>query len=242
DAGGVRKLAAQISRQRLGPIKELAVTDAHFSAMPADRGQSQRRKQTIKIADTSAAHQCDRTARQFVHPRKRTEQGIGNLHFVRRRADVDNRTVDVEEQGDLFQIQAGKNIHNGVVSNYLHNYNSVQYKKVRWAARSERARPSTSPSTRVTPLNSRSKTFPSLRAIARYSPSAKITRGNAPIDSLITSPPGVSTDHAVLASASPPRSLTNFSVMTAPRWVRVMSVGFPACTRMSERTTELASP
>src|SRR6266700_2121276 len=31
----------------------------------------------------------------------------------------------------------------------------------------------------------------------------------------MTSPPGVSTDQAVLASASPPRSVTSFSVITA---------------------------
>ncbi|KTT67797.1 hypothetical protein NS334_16490 [Sphingomonas endophytica] len=79
-------------------------------------------------------------------------------------------------------------------------------------------------------------------AIARYSPSESTTRGNAPIDSLITSPPGVITDHAVLASASPPFSLTSLSVMTAARWVTVTSVTLPAATRMSERNTELASP
>ena len=56
------------------------------------------------------------------------------------------------------------------------------------------------------------------------------------------SPPGVITDHAVLASASPPRSLTSFSVITAARWLTVTSVSLPAWTRMSERTTELASP
>ena len=66
--------------------------------------------------------------------------------------------------------------------------------------------------------------------------------GNAPINSLMTSPPGVITDQAVLASASPPWSLTSFSVITAARWVMITSVNFPACTRISERTTELASP
>src|ERR1700694_1830261 len=101
---------------------------------------------------------------------------------------------------------------------------------------------STSPSTPLTTLKGRSYTLPSFLAMARYSPSAKMTRGNAPIDSLMTSPPGVITDQAVFARASPPLSLTSFSVMTAARWVMVTSVSLPACTRISERTTELASP
>src|SRR5471030_2036035 len=54
--------------------------------------------------------------------------------------------------------------------------------------------------------------------------------------------PGVITDHAVLASASPPLSLTSFNVMTAARWVMITSVSLLACTLISERTTELASP
>ena len=99
-----------------------------------------------------------------------------------------------------------------------------------------------SPSTPVETLNSRSNTLPSLRAMARYSPSARMTRGNAPIDSLTTSPPGVNTDQAVLASASPPFSATSLSVIAAARCVTVMSVSLPAATRMSDRTTELASP
>ncbi len=57
------------------------------------------------------------------------------MHLVWRRADVDNCAVHVEKQSGLFQIQGGKNVHDGVVSNYLHNYNSVRYKKVRWTAR-----------------------------------------------------------------------------------------------------------
>src|ERR1700737_710917 len=101
---------------------------------------------------------------------------------------------------------------------------------------------STSPSTPLTTLKGRSYTLPSFLAMARYSPSDSTTRGNAPIDSLMTSPPGVITDHAVFAKASPPLSLTSFSVMTAARWVMITSVSLPACTRISERTTELASP
>src|SRR5205807_9718032 len=105
-----------------------------------------------------------------------------------------------------------------------------------------RATTSTSPSTPLTTLKGRSNTLPSFLAMARYSPSDSTTRGKAPIDSLMTSPPGVITDQAVLASASPPLSETSFSVMTAARWVTITSVNLPACTRISERTTELASP
>src|ERR1700753_3058089 len=105
-----------------------------------------------------------------------------------------------------------------------------------------RAMTSTSPSTPLTTLNGRSNTLPSFLAMARYSPSDKITFGNAPTDSLTTSPPGVITDQAVLASASPPLSLTSLSVITAARWVTMTSVNLPAWTRISERTTELASP
>jgi hypothetical protein len=76
DADGVCKPAAQIGGQRLRPTKTLAVIDAHLGAVAADRGQRQRRKQAIKIGDTPAAYQCDRTARQFVQPCERTEQCI----------------------------------------------------------------------------------------------------------------------------------------------------------------------
>jgi hypothetical protein len=58
----------------------------------------------------------------------------------------------------------------------------------------------------------------------------------------MTSPPGVITDQAVFAKASPPLSETSLSVMTAARWVTVTSVSLLAWTRISERTTELASP
>src|SRR5712671_3212486 len=68
----------------------------------------------------------------------------------------------------------------------------------------QRARTSTSTSTPVKTRKGRSYNLPSLRAIARYSPSARITRGKAPLASLITSPPGVRTVHCVLARASPP--------------------------------------
>src|ERR1700710_1650347 len=94
----------------------------------------------------------------------------------------------------------------------------------------QRATTSTSPSTPLTTLKGRSNTFPSFLAMARYSPSDNTTRGNAPIDSLMTSPPGVITDQAVFARASPPLSLTSFSVMTAARWVMTTSVSLLACT------------
>src|SRR5665213_3135134 len=77
----------------------------------------------------------------------------------------------------------------------------------------QRAITSTSPSTPLTTLKGRSNTLPSFLAMARYSPSDSTTRGNAPIDSLMTSPPGVITDHAVFASASPPLSLTSFCLL-----------------------------
>src|SRR5437016_5647671 len=118
----------------------------------------------------------------------------------------------------------------------------ILHRRLDGAMGNQRAITSTSPSTPLTTLKGRSNTLPSFLAIARYSPSESTTRGKAPIDSLITSPPGVITDQAVLASASPPLSLTSFSVMTAARCVMMTSVSLPACTRMSERTTELASP
>src|SRR6185437_14537789 len=163
------------------------------------------------------------------------------MDLARRRAEIDHRAIDIKQQRNRFNIEFREYVSGCVVRNVLRNH--IPYNGgLCGMFRRYFARTSTSPSTPVTTLNSRSYTFPSLRAIARYSPSAKMTRGNAPIDSLITSPPGVSTDQAVLASASPPRSVTNFNVMAAARCVTVMSVSFPACTRMSDRTTELASP
>src|ERR1700682_5447502 len=91
-----------------------------------------------------------------------------------------------------------------------------------------RAMTSTSPSPPLTTVEERSNTLPSFLAMARYSPSDSTTRGNAPIDSLMTSPPGVITDHAVLAKASPPLSPTSFNVMTAARWLMITSVSLPA--------------
>ena len=92
----------------------------------------------------------------------------------------------------------------------------------------QRAMTSTSPSTPLTTLKGRSNTLPSFLAMARYSPSDSTTRGKAPIDYLMTSPPGVITDQEVLASASPPLSLTSLSVITAARWVMITSVSLPA--------------
>ena len=54
--------------------------------------------------------------------------------------------------------------------------------------------------------------------------------GKAPIISRITSPPGVSTEKLVLASASPPGALTSFRVMAAARWRSTPAVSLPACT------------
>src|SRR5216684_9271548 len=62
------------------------------------------------------------------------------------------------------------------------------------------------------------------RATAMYSPSASTTDGKAPVDSRIKSPPGVTTDHCVLAIASPPDALTRRSVTCAARWCTVASV------------------
>src|SRR6187397_1847604 len=135
DPGGVSKPAAQIDGQWLRPVKDLAVINAHLSAVTADRRQREWRKQTINIADPPTTHQCDRTTRQLVQPCERPNQCNGNLHLVRRWADVDNCAIHIEEQCDFFQIQAGKYVHHWVISNYLHNYNSVRYKKVRWIAR-----------------------------------------------------------------------------------------------------------
>src|SRR6202022_4237386 len=69
---------------------------------------------------------------------------------------------------------------------------------------------STSPSTPLTTLKGRSYTLPSFLAMARYSPSAKITRGKAPIDSLMTSPPGVLTAQEIFARPPPPFSLPRY--------------------------------
>ena len=54
----------------------------------------------------------------------------------------------------------------------------------------------------------------------------KHQRRKGPISSRITSPPGVSTEKFVLASASPPGALTSFSVMVAARCFRVASATF----------------
>src|SRR5665213_1678990 len=168
------------------------------------------------------------------------------MHLKRRWAEIDHGAVNIKQQRDRCDIELGKNVSGCIVRNGLRRHNHYQRLNLRVGsvAHSRRyfARTSTSPSTPVATLNSRSYTLPSLRAMARYSPSARITRGKAPIDSLTTSPPGVRTDQAVLASASPPFSATSLSVIAAARWVTVMSVSLPAATRMSERTTELASP
>src|SRR5260370_34523457 len=79
----------------------------------------------------------------------------------------------------------------------------------------QRATTSTSPSTPLTTLNGRSNTLPSFMAMARYSHSDSTTRGKAPIHSLMTSPPGVMTDQAALASASAPLPLASYRAMTA---------------------------
>jgi DNA-binding transcriptional ArsR family regulator len=70
--------------------------------------------------------------------------------------------------------------------------------------------------------------LPSWRAISRYSPSASVTEGKAPIASRIVSPPGVSTLKATPAKASPPATATSLRVTVAARWLSTASVTRPS--------------
>ena len=126
EACRIGKLLPQILRQRLGPIKYLMIVQAHFGPMPTDRRQPQRREQPIEIADRPAADQSNGATRQIEQVLERRKQRFGNLHFGRRRADINNRAVHVEQKGNRSQIKLGENIHDWVVGNRLHHYNSVR--------------------------------------------------------------------------------------------------------------------
>jgi hypothetical protein len=90
--------------------------------MPADRRQTQRRKQTIEISDRTAADQRNGSAGQIEQALERLKQRVRNMHFARRRTDIDDRAIHVEQKRNRFQIKLGKNIH-GVIGNRRHYYN-----------------------------------------------------------------------------------------------------------------------
>ena len=112
-SGRIGEALAQILRQRFCTEEHLVFVQTHFGAMPADRRQTQRRKQTIEISDRTAADQRNGSAGQIEQALERLKQRVGNMHFARRRTDIDDRAIHVEQKRNRFQIKLGKNIHDG---------------------------------------------------------------------------------------------------------------------------------
>src|SRR6185312_4685264 len=159
-ADGGDQIVAQALRQIRRAPRALASMQPRLGTVAADRRKLQGLEQGVEIADRPAADQRQRAIRQFEQARQRPAQAVRHVDFEGRRTEIDQRAVDIEQKGRLGGIEGGK----GGDCVFPH-----------------RASTSTSPSTPATTLNSRSNTLPSLRAMARYSPSARMTRGKAPI-------------------------------------------------------------
>src|SRR5215813_12180845 len=76
-ASHISELLTHLWWQRLCPIKYLIFAHAHFRTMPADRRQTQRREQAIKIGDRPATHQSDRTSHEIKQAPECFRQSIG---------------------------------------------------------------------------------------------------------------------------------------------------------------------
>src|SRR5262249_2776733 len=119
------KAPAQLLRQWLGPEKDLVVAQAHLSAMAPDSRQAQGCKEAIQIANWTTAHQSKRPVREIEQPLERFEKSAGKLHFDRRRTNIHDGSVDVEQKSNSLQIKLGENVHDRGVGNRVHYDNSA---------------------------------------------------------------------------------------------------------------------
>ena len=107
DAGSQRRDAGQplpeLGGKRRGAPgdRSFLLGRAQFGAMAADRRQPQRGEDAIDVLQRAAAHQRKCLATEPVEPRQIFPQVIGDTHLIRRRSDVEDRPIDVEQEREL---------------------------------------------------------------------------------------------------------------------------------------------
>jgi hypothetical protein len=85
---------------------------AQLGAVTADRRQLQGGEDEIELAHRSAAHESDAAIGPLPKSRQRVAQFVRNENLARRGSKVENRSVDVEQKGELLEI--GRERRNGV--------------------------------------------------------------------------------------------------------------------------------
>jgi hypothetical protein len=70
----------------------------------ADRRQLQGREDEVEFAHRSAAHESDPADGPFPKSRQGIAQRVRNEDLARSRSEVENRSVDVEQEGELLKI------------------------------------------------------------------------------------------------------------------------------------------
>ena len=71
--------------------------------MTADRGQLQGREDEVELTDGSAAHKSHGTVRAFPQPCQRVAQRVRHENLAGRRGEVEDRSVDVEQDRKLVK-------------------------------------------------------------------------------------------------------------------------------------------
>ena len=92
-------------------------------AVAADRRQTKRRENQIEIGDRPAADERDGAVGPLSDKRERSQQRFGHMDGVRRRRDVEDRAVDIEQNGEIAKIEgvqwhAGISNHVGIQINF----------------------------------------------------------------------------------------------------------------------------
>ena len=79
-------------------------SSAQFRAVTADGGKLQRRKNQIDVMKRAAGDQRQGAAGQGVEPRQRLPQPGRHPDLLRRRREIENRAVDIEQNRAFAQI------------------------------------------------------------------------------------------------------------------------------------------
>src|SRR5262249_24114859 len=78
---------------------------AQFRAVAADRSKLQRRENQVNVVERASGDQRQRAAGQVVEARQRLAKLGRNPNFLRRRRQVENGAVDVEEERSFAQLE-----------------------------------------------------------------------------------------------------------------------------------------
>ena len=102
--GGKLALHAGVERRQPRRLRGSAGSRAQFGAMATDRGQLQRRKNQIELADGPPAHEGDGPAGAVPKSPQRLAQRMRNIDLARRRGEVEKRAIHVQQNGELAEI------------------------------------------------------------------------------------------------------------------------------------------